>query len=95
MSDCDKENMFGMNGFQPHLNPIGTVNSDSEKVDTYACVPKGDMDVFQRSIEQFLPLGKTFEDLTDKEKEQIKRQYRFDYYKPGVYQGITGLGIML
>jgi hypothetical protein len=59
-----------------------------EGVDTYDDVSR-EMDIFQRSEEQFLPPGKDFKDLTPKELEHLKRRYRFDYYKPGVYQGIT------
>jgi len=77
--------MYSQKSFQPSLkNP-------EKKVDTYDDVPK-DMDVFQRSEEQFLPEGKTFDDLTRKELEDLKSKYRFDYYKPGVYQGITWRG---
>jgi len=74
--------MFEMERFQP------AISKPRDAVDTYDDVSK-DMDVFQRSEEQFLPEGKTFEDLTDEELAQLKRQYRFDYYKPGIYQGIT------
>jgi len=81
------------------ISPVESTNTDAEDVgtyhvDTYSDVA-GSMDVFQRSEEQFLPPGKTFEDLTPEELAQLKRQYRFDYYKPGVYQGITGLGNMM
>jgi hypothetical protein len=96
MSHCDKDNgsMFNMGGFKPHFHPPSTAKSDSEGVDTYSDVTK-EMDIFQRAEYQFLPPGKTFDDLTAEESAQLKRQYRFDYYKPGMYQGITGLGIMM
>ena len=63
-------------------------------VEPYGGVSKC-MDIFQRVESQFLPPGKDFADLTKEEADQVKRQYRFDYYKPGVYQAITGLGNMM
>lgn len=63
-------------------------------VDMGSEVPK-DMDIFFRSIEAFIPEGKTLEDLTPEELNKVKNQFRFDYFKPGVYQGITGLGGMI
>ena len=57
-------------------------------------VPK-EWDIFYRSIEAFLPEGKTLDDLTPEELEKIKAQYRFDYLRPGIYQGITGFGHMI
>jgi hypothetical protein len=73
--------MYDMSKFSPALKI-------PKKVDTYDDVSE-DMDIFQRSEEQFLPPGKKFEDLTERELTKLKNQYRFDYYKPGVYQGIT------
>jgi len=69
-------------------------SEESPNVETNDEIPK-DMDVFQRSEAQFLPEGKSFEDLTKEELKELRRRYRFDYYKPGVYQGITGYGFML
>ena len=56
-------------------------------------IPK-DMDIFYRDIHSFLPEGKTLDDLTEKELREISDKYRFDYYVPGIYQGITGFGHM-
>ena len=44
------------------------------------------------NLEDFIPVGKTWEDLTQKEKELIKDQYRFAFLRPGEYQAITGIG---
>jgi hypothetical protein len=54
-------------------------------------IPKDELDIFFRDIKQFLPPGKTFADLTPEELELVKNRYRFDYYRPGQYQGVTGL----
>jgi hypothetical protein len=56
-------------------------------------VPK-EMDIFFRTIDAFLPEGKTLEELTPQELNKLKNQMRFDPYRPGVYQGITGIGRM-
>jgi hypothetical protein len=52
------------------------------------------MDVFYNDESHFLPEGKTFEDLTPEEMAELKNKARFDPYRPGIYQGITGLGKM-
>ena len=52
------------------------------------------LDVYYRSINAFVPPGKTWETLTEEEKEKIKAQYRFDYMRPSQYQTITGFGNM-
>ena len=39
--------------------------------------------------------GKTWADLTEKEKKEAQAKYRFDPMRPGVYQGITGFGNMM
>jgi len=57
-------------------------------------IPKT-LDIFQRTESQFLPDGKSVTDLTEDEAAQVKRQYRFDPYKPGIYQTITGFGNMI
>jgi hypothetical protein len=72
--------MFEMNEFKSNIH--------TPKVDTYDDVPS-DMDVFWRTESQFLPPGKTFEDLTEKEMTKLRNQYKYDYYKPGVYGAIT------
>jgi hypothetical protein len=63
-------------------------------VDNGEEIPK-EWDVFYKSMEAFLPAGKTIDDLTPEELKKIKSQYRFDPYSPGIYQGITGFGHML
>lgn len=57
-------------------------------------IPKNEMDVFYRDESFFLPEGKTWNDLTDKEKKEAKDKYRFDVLRPGCYQGITACGRM-
>lgn len=58
-------------------------------------IPKNEMDIFYRVESEFLPEGKTWDDLTDKEKAELKSKYRFDPLRPGTYQGITGLENMM
>ena len=53
-------------------------------------LPK-ELDIFFRGESNFLPPGKTLEDLTPEELELLKNRYRFDPFRPGIYQGITGL----
>ncbi|MCK9434954.1 MAG: hypothetical protein M0R32_09080 [Candidatus Cloacimonetes bacterium] len=43
-------------------------------------------------LKKELPEGVDFESLSDEEKKKFKNRYRFSGYKPGLYQGITGLG---
>lgn len=74
--------------FTPHTPP------PENPLETGKDIPK-DLDIFFRSEEDFLPKGKTFDDLTAEELEQVRREYRFSPYKPGIYQGITGLGKMM
>ena len=50
-----------------------------------------ELDIFYRSEGSFLPEGKTFKDLTKEELKQLKNQYRFSPFRPGIYQGITGI----
>jgi hypothetical protein len=52
-------------------------------------VPK-EFAVYQRLPSDFLPPGKTFNDLTPEEKQTLQNQYRFSPFKPGKYQAITG-----
>ena len=70
------------------MNEFKARHGGEQKVDTNSEISK-EMNVFQRTEEQFLPEGKDFSDLTEEELKKLKAQYRFDYYKPGVYQGIT------
>jgi hypothetical protein len=84
--------MFDMSGFKANMADSKEIDDfigvDKEGIDTYDDVSY-EMNVFQRTESQFLPPGKDFSDLTEEELIHLKRQYRFDYYKPGVYQGIT------
>jgi len=57
-------------------------------------IPK-EMNIFFRDETDFLPPGKTFDDLTDAEKETLRQQYRFSPYRPGIYQTLTKFGMML
>ena len=62
-------------------------------IDSWSEIPK-EWDIFFREIEAFLPEGKTLDDLTPEELKKIRSQYRFDPMRPGVYQGLTGIGPM-
>ena len=53
-------------------------------------VPK-ELNIFTRTEEDFLPAGKTFEDLTPEELRLVRSQYRFSPFRPGMYQTITGI----
>ena len=53
-------------------------------------VPK-EMDIFFKDEAQFLPEGKTWDDLTPEELKLAKAQYRFSPLKPGIYQTLTGM----
>jgi len=57
-------------------------------------VPK-EFDIFWRDYASFLPPGKTIAELTDAERKAIGDMYRFTPYRPGIYQGITGMGPMV
>jgi hypothetical protein len=76
--------LFNFKSFKPCVREI-------EKIDPYDDVPD-EMNIFKRVESQFLPEGKDFSDLTREELKCLKNKYRFDYYKPGVYQAITGRG---
>jgi len=71
--------------FTPYIEP---------KVTPYGDVPE-EMDIYYYSLEHFLPEGKTVQDLTEKEIEELVAKYQFSPYWPGIYQGITGFGFML
>ncbi len=64
------------------------------KVETNCEIPK-EMDIFFRAESQFLPEGKTFDELTKEEKAMVQAKFRFDPMKPGIYQGISGFGNMI
>ena len=55
-------------------------------------IPKDELDILYRTIQAFIPAGKTWEQCTPEEQKKAMDQYRFDPMRPGVYQGITGLG---
>jgi hypothetical protein len=81
----------------PLYNPIDDFREETpppEPIETKADIPK-EWDIFWKSIEAFLPEGKTLEDLTPQELARIKQQYRFSPMRPGIYQGITGFGNMI
>jgi hypothetical protein len=54
-----------------------------------------EFEIFYKDERDFLPEGKSFEDLTKEELEQLRRQYRFSALKPGIYQGVTGFSSMM
>jgi len=56
------------------------------KVNTMDNVSK-DLDIHFWTENYFLPEGKTFDELTDQETHELRQQYRFDPYRPGVYYG--------
>jgi len=57
-------------------------------------IPRDEMDIFFRADSNFLPPGKTWADLTEKEKKEVNARYRFDPLRPGMYQAITACGRM-
>ena len=59
-------------------------------IDNNQEIPK-EMNIFYSSLSSFIPPGKTWEQLTPREQEEVKNKYRFSPMKPGIYQGITGL----
>ena len=68
--------------FIPNSPPQPTVPNNQD-------LPK-EMDIFFRSESEFLPSGKTFEDLTPEELKLLQDKYRFDYLRPGLPQTISG-----
>ena len=79
---------------QPFQANVSDPNQKDPPVTTGSEIPK-DMDIFYRSESQFLPEGKAFADLTQKEKDELKNKFRFDPLKPGCYQGVTATGKMI
>lgn len=77
--------------FQPDLAPNEPVDPP---ITNGQDIPK-ELDIFFRSESAFLPEGKTFETLTKEEREELRSRYRFDPFRPGLYQGITGMGDMI
>ena len=59
-------------------------------IDKNSNVPE-EMDIFYSSLGSFIPAGKTWDDLTPQEQEEVRNKYRFSPMKPGTYQGISGL----
>ncbi len=78
------------------FNPLDFISESapSEPIFNPEEVPH-ELDLFYRQIYDFLPEGKTLKDLTPEEMKKIKAQYRFDIYRPGIYQAITGFGNMV
>ena len=74
--------------------PRGVAKEPTPGIDNGHEIPP-EMDIFYRTIETFLPEGKTFNDLTPEEEKRLRNQYRFSPYRPGIYQAITGLGKMI
>ena len=71
----------------------GENNDGSKAVNTVfdpSVIPY-ELDVFFRSFSSFLPEGRTYESLSDKEKVSVSNQYRFSPLRPGMYQGITAI----
>ena len=54
-------------------------------------LPK-EMEIYVQTENDFLPPGKTMSDLTPDELETLRQRYRFSFFRPGIYQGITGKG---
>ena len=75
----------------PPVNDVSDVVNPVIPSGTPSDVPK-ELSIFMRTEEQFLPTGKTWSDLSPEEKQSVLNRYRFDPYKPGIYQGITGYG---
>jgi len=50
------------------------------------------LEIFYKSLAEFLPAGKTMNDLTEEEKAEVMNKYRFSPLRPSKYQCITGIG---
>lgn len=70
--------------FIPYIKPDDPIPNNQD-------IPKDEMDIFFRNEADFLPPGKTFDDLTAEELQLLRSQYRFSPLRPGTYQGITGI----
>ena len=68
-----------------------TANGPDAPIYNIEDVPK-EMDIYYRGEGQFLPAGKTWDDLTPEEMKLARDQYRFSPLKPGLYQTLTGMG---
>lgn len=65
-----------------------------EENNIIADIPK-ELDIFYRDEEWFLPEGKTFADLTEQEKADLRQKYRFSPMRPGIYQTLSGFQGMI
>lgn len=79
-----------ISGARDVVDAVDIIADDTIKIDTNAETPK-EMTMFYRTEYDFLPEGKTFKDLTPEELSHLKRKYRFDPLKSGMYQTITGV----
>jgi len=70
-------------------SPDSTASTDAP-IFNVQDIPK-ELDIFLRSEASFLPEGKSLKDLTPEEIKALKNQYRFSPFRPGLYQGITGI----
>lgn len=73
--------------FNPNLKPSPQNHLKGE-------IPK-ELDIFSQDETEFLPEGKSFDDLTKEELKELKDKYRFGYFIPGLNQTITGFGGMI
>lgn len=74
----------------PQIQQFAEGSTPNPPIDNGMTVPN-ELDIFFRNENEFLPPGKTFKDLTEQEKKDLINKYRFDVYRPGQYQGITGI----
>jgi hypothetical protein len=74
--------MFEFTNFSPNVGR-------AKPVETYDSMPSGGMEIYQLTEADFLPEGKGFDDLTEKELKHLKNQYRFRDFRPSQYQAIT------
>lgn len=76
------------------LIPKQPFSKGSKKVTKFSSEVPKELDIFFRDESYFYPKGKQLEDLTEEEKKKVRDKYRFDYFKPGIYQTLTGIGKM-
>lgn len=75
------------------MEPFTPAVPDTTVVFNVGEIPE-ELDVFYRAEHDFLPEGKDFSELTKEEMDELRSRHRFSPFKPGIYQGITGLGGM-
>ena len=63
-------------------------------LETNKNLPK-ELEIFYQTIQSFIPEGKTWNDLTKDEQEEVKNKYRFAPLKPGQYQNLSGFSTMM